>query len=42
MVLMTVGHMQQRPMVNKAAGSDLRNKINPMGNHAKGEIGRNT
>src|SRR5258706_9290045 len=39
-VLITVGHIEQSPIVNSAAGSDFWNTTKPSGNHASGEIGR--
>ncbi len=39
-VLITVGHMAQRAMVNTAAGSDFWKMTSPSGSQASGEIGR--
>jgi hypothetical protein len=39
-VLITVGHMAQRAMVNTAAGSDFWKITRPRGSQASGEMGR--
>jgi hypothetical protein len=39
-VLITVGHMEQMAIANRAAGSDFWKSISPKGSHASGEIGR--
>ena len=39
-VLITVGHIAHRAMVNTAAGSDFWKTTRPRGSQASGEIGR--